>query len=70
LLVEIKDQGCGIPNEKLATLTSSGGVGFRGLRERLRRLGGTLDISADKGGTTVTAILPLPSKGKPSSDAA
>ncbi len=70
LLVEIKDQGCGIPQERLATLTSSGGVGFRGLRERLRRLGGTLDISADRSGTTVTAILPLPSKGKSSSDAA
>jgi PAS domain S-box-containing protein len=70
LLVEVKDQGCGIPQERLATLTYSGGVGFRGLRERLRRLGGTLDISADRSGTTVTATLPLPSKSKPSSDAA
>jgi hypothetical protein len=32
---------------------------FRGMRERLRHLGGTLDIRTDSAGTAVTATLPL-----------
>ena len=35
------------------------GVGFRGMRERLRQLGGTLEIQSDGGGTVVIATLPL-----------
>ncbi len=70
LLVEVKDQGCGIPQERLATLASSGGVGFRGMRERFRRLGGALEIKSDKTGTTVTATLPISAKDRSSSDAA
>jgi len=70
LLVEIKDKGCGIPQDRLATVASSGGVGLRGMRERFRRLGGTLEISSDEGGTTVRATLPIPSKGRSSTDAA
>lgn len=34
------------------------GVGILGMRERLRQLGGRLEISSDQTGTTVTAILP------------
>jgi PAS domain S-box-containing protein len=70
LLVEIKDQGCGIPQDRLATLAFSGGVGFRGMRERLRRLGGTLEIKSDEAGTTVTATLPIPARDMSSTDAA
>jgi signal transduction histidine kinase len=42
LRVEIQDQGKGIPPEKQAQISSSTrtGVGFRGMRERLRQLGG------------------------------
>jgi signal transduction histidine kinase len=40
------------------------------MRERLRRLGGTLEIQSEKGGTTVTATLPIASKDKSSTDAA
>jgi len=42
-LVEVQDQGKGIPLEKQLELNSPGrtGVGFRGMRERLRQLGGT-----------------------------
>ena len=36
------------------------GVGFRGMRERLRQLGGTKEIRSDGAGTAVTATLPLP----------
>jgi len=61
LLVEVKDQGKGIPLEKQRELSSSGrtGVGFRGMRERFRQLGGTLEIRSDNAGTEVSATLPL-----------
>jgi signal transduction histidine kinase len=61
VLVEVKDQGKGISLEKQLELSSSGrtGVGFRGMRERIRQLGGTLEIRSDKAGTAVRATLPL-----------
>jgi signal transduction histidine kinase len=61
LTVEIEDAGKGIPVEKQLALESSvqTGVGFRGMRERLRRLGGTLEIQSNGHGTLVTAILPV-----------
>jgi signal transduction histidine kinase len=62
LFIEVHDQGKGIPLEKQLELSSSSrtGVGFRGMRERLRQLGGTLEIRSDGAGTAVTATLPLP----------
>lgn len=62
ILVEVQDEGKGIPLEKQLALSSSGrtGVGFRGMRERLRQLGGTLEIQSSECGTAVTATLPLP----------
>lgn len=59
--IEVQDQGKGIPAEKQADLNSSGraGVGFRGMRERLRQLNGTLEVQSDAKGTTVIASLPL-----------
>jgi signal transduction histidine kinase len=61
VLVEVQDTGKGIPLEKQLELSSSGriGVGFRGMRERLRQLGGTLEIRSDGGGTVVIATLPI-----------
>jgi PAS domain S-box-containing protein len=35
------------------------GVGISGMRERLRQLGGRLEVRSDKTGTSVTAVLPL-----------
>src|SRR5580658_2142608 len=56
ILVEVQDQGKGIPLEKQHELNSSGrtGVGFRGMRERLGQQGGTLEIRSNGTGTTVT----------------
>jgi len=61
LRVEIEDAGKGIPPEREAVLRSSAhaGVGLRGMRERLRLLGGTLNIHSSDHGTQVTAILPF-----------
>ncbi len=59
--VEIEDAGKGILLERQLMLRSSThtGVGLRGMRERLRLLGGTLEIQSDGCGTKVTAIVPL-----------
>jgi signal transduction histidine kinase len=59
--LQIKDQGVGISGEKLEQMASSAtpGVGIRGMRERLRQLGGSLEIDCDRGGTVVEARLPL-----------
>ena len=61
LRVEIEDAGKGIPPEKELALGSSAhaGVGLRGMRERLRRFGGTLQIQSQGVGTRVTAVLPV-----------
>jgi len=61
LRVEIEDAGKGIPLEKGSAFGSSShaGVGLRGIRERLRQLGGTLQVQSNSPGTRVTAILPV-----------
>lgn len=57
IVVQVQDSGKGIPMEKLALIESgSGGVGFGGMRERLRHLGGSLEILSDATGTVVSAI--------------
>jgi PAS domain S-box-containing protein len=57
LVVRVRDSGKGIPREKQRELIESGrtGVGFGGMRERVRHLGGTLEIESEGKGTTVSA---------------
>ena len=60
LHVEVSDQGKGIPSERLAEIRSGGGgMGIRGMQERLRRLEGTMTIESDGSGTRVVASLPI-----------
>lgn len=61
LTVEVRDRGKGIPEEKLRGFARAGriGVGFSGMRERLRQLGGTLELQSNGDGTLVRAILPI-----------
>jgi PAS domain S-box-containing protein len=60
LIVQVQDSGKGIPLEKRELIESGrGGVGFGGMRERLRHLGGTLEIHSDETGTVVSAIFIL-----------
>jgi PAS domain S-box-containing protein len=66
--LEVKDRGKGIPprilEESSGTVAMSG-VGIRGMFERLRQLGGRLEIDSGARGTNVTAILPASSaRGK------
>jgi PAS domain S-box-containing protein len=64
--LEVRDEGKGIPPDQQAALNSYGamGVGFRGMRERLRQLGGTLKIRSSEEGTVVSATLPVQSAKK------
>jgi signal transduction histidine kinase len=57
--VQVKDSGRGIPLGKQSSLPSSGGVGLRGMQERIRQLEGRLDINSSEGGTIVTVTLPI-----------
>ncbi|MGA9527396.1 MAG: PAS domain S-box protein [Terriglobales bacterium] len=61
VMVEIADKGKGIPPEKRKTMDSSGlpGVGISGMRERIRQLGGTLEVESNRNGTVITARLPV-----------
>jgi PAS domain S-box-containing protein len=67
VILQVKDKGKGIPPNSLNNLdapaqdwTAARGVGLRSMNERLRQLGGTLDISSSQKGTTVNAIIPIP----------
>jgi signal transduction histidine kinase len=61
LTVQVCDEGKGIPPELRVSMSlgTSNGVGLSGMRERVRELGGTLEIQSNGSGTTVTAALPL-----------
>jgi signal transduction histidine kinase len=52
--LEVRDEGRGISPEKLAEIQSRGaGVGLRGMRERVRQLGGELRIESEGRGTKI-----------------
>jgi len=59
----VTDAGKGLSQAQVVRLDEAhpkaGGVGLAGLRERLHRLGGRLQISGDRQGTVLKAILPL-----------
>jgi signal transduction histidine kinase len=59
--VEVEDRGKGISPEKRIGMESAGtpGVGIRGMRERIRQLGGSLEINSDGKGTVIIARLPI-----------
>ena len=66
--LEIGDFGKGMSKESQKTSRSSVaplGVGIQGMKERVRQLSGTLEITSRPGkGTLVTAILPITSRRK------
>ncbi|MEI7730212.1 MAG: PAS domain S-box protein [Verrucomicrobiota bacterium] len=60
-MLEVSDQGRGIFPEIIRALEAgrgAAGVGIAGMRERLRLLGGRLEIESGAQGTTVRAIIP------------
>ena len=63
LLIEIRDQGKGIPSAVLGSVQDScetTGVGLRGMTERMHQLGGKLEVVSSSSGTTVRARLACP----------
>lgn len=63
ITLQVTDHGKGIPpavlEEGSQDWMGSLGVGLRGMSERLRQLGGVLDISSSDRGTDVRATVPL-----------
>ena len=59
--IAVEDDGQGISPEKKKALesSSSAGVGIRGMRERLRQLGGNMEFQSAGRGTIVFATLPV-----------
>ena len=62
----VSDNGHGFASDHHgATADSVEGVGLPGMRERVRILGGTIEItSSPGGGTTITMIVPIPAQQK------
>jgi signal transduction histidine kinase len=62
VILEIRDFGKGIPEERLRLLhevSAETGVGLAGMRERLHELDGKLEIESDGRGTSMRATVPL-----------
>jgi PAS domain S-box-containing protein len=60
--LEVRDQGRGIPPERLCRCNANKaapGVGIAGMRERVRQFGGQLEVSSSNHGTMIRAILPV-----------
>jgi PAS domain S-box-containing protein len=59
--LEVRDAGKGMPAETQTNLGSGklSGVGLRGMSERLRQMGGHLEITSNGTGTQVLARLPI-----------
>jgi two-component system NarL family sensor kinase len=61
LLLEVRDEGGGMPAERLSEIQSRGsGVGIRGMRERVLQLSGTMSIESDGSGTRIHVVIPTP----------
>jgi signal transduction histidine kinase len=59
--LEVRDAGRGIPAQTQNRLASGklSGVGLRGMQERLRQMGGQLEVQSNGSGTQVSAALPI-----------
>jgi two-component system NarL family sensor kinase len=63
IMLHVSDNGCGFSEERLQSFRESRGnvgVGLAGMRERVRELGGRLEIQSDASGTRLQARVPAP----------
>ena len=63
--LEIRDNGQGIPKKRLKRVIEGAreaGVGIAGMRERIRELGGSMEIQSDRTGTKVVVRIPTTEK--------
>jgi signal transduction histidine kinase len=73
VVLEVRDYGKGIPRELLESFRTKGvsfGVGLAGMRERVRELGGQLDIQPKAPGSSIAVTLPFPKKDEATDTAA
>lgn len=66
LMLEIADQGRGMTSEMIGKMRQSFarlGVGMAGMEERLRQIGGRLEVNSSAAGTSVRAFLPAEVSG-------
>lgn len=63
ITMEVSDRGRGISDQD-ANGGGALGIGILGMRERIRQLGGRLDVMPARPGTAVRAVLPLPREVK------
>lgn len=71
VILTVRDFGMGVPREILDRFWKTGnvGVGLAGIRERLKELGGILEIDSNLDGTLLKAAIPLsPADGAGSLD--
>jgi PAS domain S-box-containing protein len=63
VILEVSDEGKGTQSknwkDRAQDWMGAFGVGLRGMSERMRQLGGNLELSSTQAGTTVTATLPI-----------
>jgi signal transduction histidine kinase len=62
VILEVKDNGAGIPDQMLARFQETGagmGVGLAGIRERAWELGGKLNVSSDSSGSLISVTIPI-----------
>ncbi len=59
--LHVRDYGVGIPSKTLSNLDEGNhvGVGLSGMKERVRELGGKLEITSDRSGTQIDAKMPI-----------
>src|SRR5579862_3485601 len=63
VILEIRDNGQGMPQDVLARFAQTGassGVGLTGIHERVRELGGWFRVTSDDKGTSLLITVPVP----------
>lgn len=68
VVLKIRDHGRGVPQaimEKLRENGTGGGVGLAGMTQRIREIGGRLEINSGAGGTEIVARIPLVPRKQP-----
>jgi signal transduction histidine kinase len=69
--LEVQDFGRGIPHGRVRDLNAGrGGVGIRGMQERVVQFGGAILLESRHNGTTVKATVPLRQQGGSAFDVA
>jgi signal transduction histidine kinase len=60
IVLEVKDDGTGIPHEALQKIQSatSSGLGMRGMRERVQGLNGRFEVVSNGVGTAIRVVIP------------